>query len=385
MQLRKLNKKKNKIKAIIYGSYGTRKSSMASDFALMKNENGEDFKVLYIDAETESLSGFNTDRLEAKGVNMNNVLLLEPSSMEELMEVLKKIEEKEPFYELDEDGEETDVEIKDGYGNVFYPDAIVVDSVSALVQDIKSVYREISKVRAKVRNEDKDVSSSKKFVAQQTADLELSDYGKIKGMGEKFVSQLIRKIDCHTAIIVRGKDEKKSKKVNGVIQMIDTGREIMDTWDFLKYDGNIVIHLKKEEDEFGKTTKIYGLIDSKDRTGTFAQGDIIENPSMTLWQCIVDKNKNRAENKSYQKRLSPEDKVKETIKTGIKKVKEEKVTVEERIIAIKTSFAKLGPEQKKALASQLKKNNILPKDFIEGKCPEKDLIIGCRIIQSLED
>lgn len=385
MQLRKLNKKQNKIKAVIYGDYGSRKSSMAIDFALMKNEKGENFKVLYIDTETESLSGFNTDRLEEKGIDMDNILLLEPSSMEELMDILKKIEEKEPFYELDEDGEETDEEIKDGYGKVFYPDAIVVDSVSALVQDIKSVYREVSKIRAKVRNEDKDVSSSKKFVSQQTADLELSDYGKIKGMGEKFVSQLIRKIDCHVAVIVRGKDEKKSKNTKNGIQMIDTGREIMDTWDFLKYDGNVVIHLKKEQDENDITKRVYGIIDSKDRTGTFSQGEIIENPSMTLWQCVIDKNKNRAKNKSYESRLSPEDKVKETIKTGVKRAKEEKVTIEERIVSIKSSFAKLNPEQKKSLATQLKKHNILPKDFIEGKCSEENLIIGCKIIQSLED
>lgn len=384
MQLKKLNKKKNKIKMVVFGDYGSRKSSCVSDFALMKREDGKPMRVLYFDFETESLSGFNTDRLIENGVNMDNFLLVEPSGIEEVMDTLKKVELREPFYELDEDGDETDVIIKDADGETFYPDAIVIDSVSALVQDIKSVYREISKIRARVRNEDKDISSSKKLVSQETADLELGDYGKIKGIGEKFVSQLIRKIDTHAGIIVRGKQEKKNVKTPKGIEVISTGREIVDTWDFLKYDGNIVMHLKKEEDDFGNTKRVIGVIDSKDRTGTFSQGQILENPSVLLWQSVIEKNKDRLDNTDYQKRLSDSEKVKKTILQTKKKIENTKVSFEDRMVAIKTSFQKLTPNDKKILAGDLKKMGISPKDFIEGKCSEEQTQLGYKIIVSLE-
>ena len=51
------------------------------------------------------------------------------------------------------------------------------------------------------------------------------------------------------------------------------------------------IHLVDEE-----TGKCYAKMLNKDRSGRFTSNEIVENPSLTLWQSIIDRNKNRRSN-----------------------------------------------------------------------------------------
>lgn len=365
-KMRKGSKQKVKLKVVVFGEHGSRKSGFLADFAKMKNEDGSPMKVLYVDAETESLSGYHIDRLEEEGVDLENLLILEPDSTDELIEILKKVQEKEPFYEYDEDGDETNEEVLDSEGKTFFPDVVVIDSVSALVQDIKKAIRAISKIRAKVKASKSDTMSSlEKMVAEKTAGIELKDYDTIKGVGEGLVSELVRKLDTHVGIVCRSKAEKKNLKSGASIQLVDTGRQVLDSWDFLRYEVNTVIEMKKEEDERGIVTRVYGVIDSKDRTGQFSQGEIIENPTICLWQPVIEKNRNRAEG-NYKNRLSEEEKIDKVISKGIKEVEEKTMTVKEYAIAMRDIIAGATAEQKKSLIDKIKPFGINPKDITSG-------------------
>lgn len=363
-RMRKLSQSKVKLKAIIYGDYGTRKSGFGADFALMKNEDGSPMKVLYIDAESESLSRFHINRLQNSGANIDNVLVVEPDSIDEVVSILKKVQNKEEFCYPDEDGDEGDEVILDSTGKPFFPDAIVLDSASALVQDIKGGIREVSKIRAKIRADKSDTTTSQeKFVNVSTAGIEMKDYDIIKGIGEKIVSNLIRKLDVHVCVIVRGKAEKKNIKTSSGFQLVDTGRQLLDAWDFLKFEGNIVIEMRKEIDEDGIVQRVYGLIDSKDRTGTFDQGQEIENPTITMWQNIINTNVGGS---NYANRLSYEEKIDKAIANGVKDVEQKGLSVKELIISVKDMLGTAPAEKRKELGEKMRILGVTKEDVVTG-------------------
>ena len=76
---RKGNVAKNSLKVASYGKQGSRKSNLMADFAKMKNEKEEPFKVLYLDPENGSIDGFALERLEEEGVNTEVPTIEKPS------------------------------------------------------------------------------------------------------------------------------------------------------------------------------------------------------------------------------------------------------------------------------------------------------------------
>lgn len=374
----KLSRIQNKIKAVIYGDFGTRKSSFAIDFATMKNEKGEPMKVLYIDVETGSLGDAHLDRLEEQGVDLNNILLVETKSVVELHSLLNKVINKENFYEYNEEGEETDIIVLDADGNDFFPDAIVIDSLSAIAQDERVLAYEISKIRQKVRNSNSDKNSSEKYLSEATAGVELSDWGRIKVIGEKLISEIIRKVNTHTCLIIRDKEEKKNIGNGKNITMVSTGRRVADSWEFALFDGNTVIHLRKEIDDDGNVTRVYGVVDSKDRMGVFKPGEEIDNPRISMWSPIIEKNIGRKEG-NVSKRLTIEKEIEEKI-FGADETKShiDKDTI---IFTIMNKIEKSLPDVRTKVAQKLKQHGISPKDLKDGSISDEKLKLAFELLE----
>ena len=103
---RKGNVVKTKLGFLIYGNFGTWKSSLSLDFARMKNEDGRPFRVLYIDAESGSIDSY-LENLENEGINTENIYIVYTQSLGEVRDYIKKASNNEDFYELDDDGKET--------------------------------------------------------------------------------------------------------------------------------------------------------------------------------------------------------------------------------------------------------------------------------------
>ena len=66
------NSVQTKMGFLIYGSFGTWKSSLCLQFARMKREDGKPFRVLYLDAEAGSVDSY-LEQLEADGIDTRNI------------------------------------------------------------------------------------------------------------------------------------------------------------------------------------------------------------------------------------------------------------------------------------------------------------------------
>ncbi len=376
MLVNTLKKVKQKIKIVAYGSYGSRKSSFAVDCATMKNEDGSPMKVLYIDVETSSLGDSHLERLEEKGVDLNNIMLVETKSISEIHEILKKIINKESFYEIDENGSETDNVILDGDGKPFFPDFLVIDSLSAIAQDEKVMAYEVSKIRQKVRNSNSDKTSSEKMIAEATANVELGDYSRLKNIGEKLISEIIRKVNIHTCIIARDKEEKKT--VGKSMVAVSTGRQVIDVWDFVLYEANAVVHLKKEIDEDGNTVRVYGVLEDKDRMGVFKPGEEIENPLISMWQQVIDKNVSRQDGNIVKRQT-----VEAMVEKSISDVESHftKPNKAEMITTIMDKIDKSLPDVRTKVAQKLKQHGISPKDLKDGSISDEKLKLAFELLE----
>ena len=134
---RKASAIKKKLNMVLYGEQFTGKSTFASQIAMMHNEDGSPMKVLYIDCEFGSIDNY-IEKMEAQGVNMNNIYILYTSSLAEVLEYIDKVKNHEPLPVLDDDGNEIDDEfVMDADGNIFYADAIVVDGTTILHMSVQ--------------------------------------------------------------------------------------------------------------------------------------------------------------------------------------------------------------------------------------------------------
>ena len=140
----------SKIQMTIYGEPFTGKSTMASQFAYMKNPDGSPFKVLYLDPESGSIDDY-LGTMKANGVNPANIWIVYTQSLTEVLDYISRATNNEDFYEIDDDGNETDTVVLDGDGKPFRPDAIVVDGTSVLNLTTKQGIIEFSKKRANVK------------------------------------------------------------------------------------------------------------------------------------------------------------------------------------------------------------------------------------------
>ena len=280
------------LKFFVYGKHGARKSNCVADFAKMKTTEGRPLRVLYLDCETGSIDGFGLDRLEAEGVDLRNIFIVYTSSLPEVRDYSNRFISNEPYYEIDEDGIETDEMILDTDGKQFIADAIIIDGITVIADNVSDAAITLSEKRAAIKAGLQGKTADETEVMVGTAGLEFKDHNKIKGSGKSLVRNLITNTDKYVAITGRAKDKKEMQK-NGKGDMILTymGYEVPESWDFIQYEVYTVIHNMVNEDG-----EVYGVIEQKDRTGKYKPNEIIENPSVALWQDVIDKNKNRGKN-----------------------------------------------------------------------------------------
>lgn len=357
------------LKFFVYGKHGTRKSNCVADFAKMKTVDGKPVKVLYIDCETGSIDGFGLDRLEAEGVDLRNIYIVYTSSISEVREYSNKFIKSEPYYELDEDGIETENMILDTEGNQFIADAIVIDGITVVADNVSDAAINLSEKRASIKADIAGKTSDEKEVMVGTAGLEFKDHNKIKGSGKSLIRNLITNTDKYVAITGRAKDKKEMTK-NGKGDMVLTymGYEVPESWDFIQYEVFTVIHNMVNADG-----EIYGVIEQKDRTGKFKPNEIIENPTVILWQDVIDNNKNRGKNVgmsqgSFNESVKQnEEAYKEIVgytdkNTNITNADKESVSVESLIKTIEKVKESMIPAKRKAMKPLLEKEG-LPTKF----------------------
>lgn len=280
-------KVKTKLGFLVYGEQGTRKSSFCLESLKLTDENGKPFKVLYIDAEAGSVDTY-VEKYEEEGYDTQNLYIVYTQSITEVKEFIRRAKDGEDFYDFDDEGNETDEVYLDSEGNPFRPNMIVVDGITLLYIAKQQGILEFSKKRATVRANKNELTGMAKEVAIEGASMEIKDYAVLKFEGQDLILDLLAS-GKHFAITMREEDEKESfKDSEGVIKSMATGRKQPSGFKDVRYNVKTVMRLFKDDDGV-----IKGHIENKDRTMVCSQDEILIEPSMTLWQSVLDKNKGK--------------------------------------------------------------------------------------------
>ena len=277
---------KSKIQMILFGDTFTGKSTMASQLAYMKNPDGSPFKVLYLDPESGSIDDY-LGELEANGVNLQNIYIVYTQSLAEVKQYIQKAKNREEFFVLDENGDETEETVLDGEGKPFKADAIVVDGASVLNLTTKQGLVDFSKRRAAVKADDAGIIGDKRSVKVEGAGLELKDYQTINFKGQDLILELTGS-GLHYIVTAREADEKVQKEINGKSESVTTGKKIPEGFKEMDYNAKTVIRMYRDDDDY-ETVKAFVV---KDRTHVHKAGETLEDPSLTDWQAVIDKTAN---------------------------------------------------------------------------------------------
>ena len=281
------NKIKTRLGFLLYGDYGTWKSSFCLESMKLVNEEGRPFRVLFIDPENGGVDTY-LDKYEEEGYDLRNIYIVYTQSLTEVEEFIKKAKNNEDFYEFDEDGNETDEVYLDADGQPFRPDMIVVDGATLLYTAKQQSIIEFSKKRATVKAKRNELTGMDKEVAIEGAGMELKDWNTLKFDGQNLILDLLA-CGKHFAVTAREKAETDSSRdKDGSIKMVRTGRFVPDGFKDVGYNCKTVIRMFKDTDGI-----IKGLIDNKDRTLVHQQNEIIVEPSILDWQYAITKNKGK--------------------------------------------------------------------------------------------
>lgn len=282
------NKIKTRLGFLLYGDYGTWKSSFCLESMKLVNEDGRPFRVLFIDPENGGIDTY-LDKYAEEGYDLRNIYIVYTQSLSEVEEYIKKVKDNEDFYDFDEDGNETDEVYLDADGHPFRPDMVVVDGATLLYTAKQQSIIEFSKKRATVRAKKNELTGMDKEVAIEGAGLEIKDFNTLKFDGQNLILDLLA-CGKHFAVTAREKDETESYKdaKTGEIKSMRTGRKIPDGFKDVGYNCKTVIRMFKDDDGI-----IKGLIDNKDRTLVHQQNEVLIEPSIIDWQMAITKNKGK--------------------------------------------------------------------------------------------
>ena len=282
---RKATVVQKKLSMLIYGEQFTGKSSFASKLAYMHNEDGSPMKILYIDCEAGSIDNYLAD-MEANGVDLNNIYIIYTSSLAEVLEYIDKVKNNEDMFELDDDGNETDIVVTDAQGNPFRADAIVIDGATILHMSVQQGLLEFSRKRARVRANKNELTGEEKLVAVEGSSLEQKDWGAISYKGQNLILSL-QAAGVHYIVTARETDEKETvKDSEGKYVGVPTGKKIPAGFKNMQY--NVDTYIRLYRDEFDNVVANV----EKDRAGVHPK-EIVEDPQLTDWQVVIDKSKDK--------------------------------------------------------------------------------------------
>jgi hypothetical protein len=273
---------KKKLGMVVYGDPFTGKSTFASQLMFMHNEDGTPMKVLYIDCESGSIDYY-IDDIEAKGGNTEELYIVYTQSLGEVLNFIEKVKNREEFYVIDEEGNETDEILLDKQGNPWIPDALVVDGITVLNSTIKQGLVEFSKKRAKVRADDAQLFGEARLVKVEGASIEQKDYQTIRFKQSNLILSLIAS-GVHWICTAREASEKVYEKdADGKQISVETGKKVPEGFG-KDCVFNAHTSIRFTRDEYGDVVAIC----DKDRTGVHMAGEVISNPQLSDWQKVID-------------------------------------------------------------------------------------------------
>ena len=286
MIARKASATQKKLSMICYGEPFTGKSTFASQFAYMHNEDGSPMRVLYIDCESGSIDNY-LDKIESDGVDLNNMLICYTQSLGEVLDLVNKVTNNEDFYYPTEDGDEGDEIVLDADGRPFRADAIVIDGVSVLYTAAQQGLLEFSKKRARVRADNNGLIGDEKLVAIEGSSLEQRDWGSLKYKGANLCLSLLG-TGVHSIITCREDDEKvQVKGADGMFVSVPTGKKIpMGFKGDTLYNMHTTIRFYRDEDD-----NVVADV-TKDRSGVHPKEKVVD-PTLLDWQVVIDGNKGK--------------------------------------------------------------------------------------------
>ncbi|GAA0083411.1 hypothetical protein [Clostridium sp. CTA-6] len=364
---RKGNKVQTMLGFLIYGEQGTWKSSLCAEFAKFKTAKGKPFRVLYIDGESGSIDTY-LEELEKQGINTENIYIVYTQSLTEVRDYIKKVRDNEDFYELDENGEETENIILDADGEPFRADAIVVDGTTMIYTATQQGLVEFSKKRATVKADKDQLIGDARTVKIEGAGMELKDWNTLKFKGQDLILDLLA-TGKHFAVTARETDEKQSvKDSEGKITSVNTGKKIPDGFKGLQYNVKTVLHTFIDEDGIVKA-----VVENKDRSLVHQQNEILDEPSLIDWTKVVERNKGKErfvlnnslsdsvkkEKELYEKEINDTD-----LKESGKDSSGNPETPESYHKAIGEAISELSPMKRKSLKATVTKAK-LPMKYTE--------------------
>lgn len=277
------------MKAMIYGKEGTHKSNTAIQFAMLKDRNDKPLRVLLLDAEFRAIEGFNEAWIESKGVNFGNICEIRTRDLSTITKLCDLFVKGQPIPVLDESDNFTKEFEIDADGNPFVADVLIMDSISVIHDLLVEGRSEIVKKRTNIKILKEGLFGDEKELALENAGMQFLDYAKLKSKALKMVRDLQAVTGKHVIYVARAKDAKESKLVNGKMEQIDLGYEIMDatSFKFLPYEVSLIIHTKNE-----KGITLYEI--EKDSTGVKQQGEVLTEFDMKDYESYIN-NSNRSE------------------------------------------------------------------------------------------
>ena len=339
---RKAAKTQSKLMTIIYGEPFTGKSTLAMQLAYFKRPDGKPFRVLYLDSESGSIDDY-LPELEENGVNLENIYIVYTQSLGEVRHYIDTVKTNGDFYELDDDGEETDDVVLDADGLPFRADAIVVDGSTILNLTTKQGLIEFSKKRNRVKADAANMTGEARLV-------------KIEGAGMELILDLLAS-GAHCVVTAREKDETESKMIDGKRETVTTGRKIIDGFKGMDYNAKTVIRTFVDSETDMVCAQIV-----KDRTHTYKKNEIVEDPQMLAWQKVIDNsvgNKEFTLGNALTKAVDVEQKIykREILGEAGKPVSEEEAEKEESGVSSSESSSKKDSVQdvKKRISDRIKK------------------------------
>ena len=289
MKTRAADKIQTKLVTLLYGATFSGKTTLGLQLADFKRNDGKPFRVAVVDAEGGGVDDA-IDDLEDRGIDTRNIHVFYTQSLQELSMLLDKIKNHEPFYEYDEEGNETDQIITDADGEQFFPDAILIDGTSIFRLTSEQGLLELSKKRNTIKADKDGLVGAERFVKIQGADLEFKDYKKLNYSGQNLVLDLMA-IGINVVLTAREKDETVQKMdKNGQQVSVSTGKKIHDSFKGIDYNVKTILHMYQDADTGTICAEVV-----KDRTKVHNQGDIIEDPTLLDWQSVIDRNADRKE------------------------------------------------------------------------------------------
>lgn len=353
---------KPKLNMLFYGDPGVGKSTMAMQIARFKRDDGTPFRVLVLDAESGGCEECLAE-LEDNGVDLRNIYMVYSQSQKEIKDYIAKVRDHEPFYELDENGDEMDETVKDAYGEDFYPDALILDGTSVLKLVSSQSLLDLSRKRNKIKAEKSGATAEEKFVAVSNANLELKDYSQLNYSGQDLVLSLMA-CGAHVILTAREKDETISVKGDdGKTTSVSTGKRVYDSFKGMDYNTKTLVRLFR--DDLGQVCAEV----VKDRTRVYSAGEVIENPSLLAWESVIQNGRGKADftlRNDLDKAIDTDQAIFEKQMLGNNAVSEDKPvavgSIDSLRATIKSVIAKLSNDGKQEMKKKLTDAN-LPTNF----------------------